>query len=87
MRAGQRDPALDADDHRDALVAPGHELLEELRLFDIYTGSPVPEGQKSLAYAFTFRAPDRTLTGDEARRAFEAAVQAAVEANGAVLRG
>jgi phenylalanyl-tRNA synthetase beta chain len=72
---------------RAALAQGAGELLEELRLFDVYTGSPVPEGQRSLAYAFTFRAEDRTLTGDEARRAFEAAVRAAVEANGAVLRG
>ncbi|MGY1849544.1 phenylalanine--tRNA ligase subunit beta [Blastococcus sp. SYSU DS1021] len=63
------------------------ELLEDLRLFDVYTGSSVPEGQKSLAYSLTFRAPDRTLTSDEARVAFDAAVAAAVVANGAQLRG
>jgi phenylalanyl-tRNA synthetase beta chain len=72
---------------RAALAAGAGELLEELRLFDVYTGASVPEGQKSLAYAFTFRAPDRTLTGEEARAAFEAAVSAAAEATGAVLRG
>jgi phenylalanyl-tRNA synthetase beta chain len=72
---------------RAALAAGAGELLEELRLFDVYTGAPVPEGQKSLAYAFTFRAPDRTLTGEEARAAFESAVSAAAEATGAVLRG
>jgi phenylalanyl-tRNA synthetase beta chain len=47
----------------------------------------VPEGRKSLAYALTFRAPYRTLTGEEARAAFEAAVAAAGQASGAVLRG
>jgi phenylalanyl-tRNA synthetase beta chain len=72
---------------RSSLGAGAGELLEELRLFDVYTGPPVPEGQKSLAYAFTFRAPDRTLTGEEARQAFESAVRAAGETNGAVLRG
>jgi phenylalanyl-tRNA synthetase beta chain len=72
---------------RAALAEGSGELLEELRLFDVYTGAPVPEGQKSLAYAFTFRAPDRTLTGEEARAAFEGAVSAAAEATGAVLRG
>ena len=45
--------------------APG-ELLESLRLFDVYTGAPVPAGSRSLAYALTLRAPDRTLTGEEA---------------------
>jgi phenylalanyl-tRNA synthetase beta chain len=72
---------------REALVQGAGELLEDLRLFDVYTGSPVPEGQRSLAYAFTFRAPDRTLTGEEARAAFESAVAAAATATGAVLRG
>jgi phenylalanyl-tRNA synthetase beta chain len=71
---------------RAALTAGAGELLEDLRLFDLYTGSPVPEGQRSLAYAFTFRAPDRTLTGEEAAAAFYAAVAAAEQATGAVLR-
>ena len=60
-------------DVRTALVAGAGELLEHLRLFDVYTGSQLAPGQRSLAYAFTFRAPDRTLTGEEARQAFEAA--------------
>jgi phenylalanyl-tRNA synthetase beta chain len=71
---------------RAALASGAGPLLEELRLFDLYTGPPVPEGRKSLAYAFTFRAPDRTLTGEEAHAAFEAAVAAAGQASGAVLR-
>lgn len=37
------------------------DLLEKLVLFDVYTGSPIPEGKKSLAYALTFRASNRTL--------------------------
>jgi phenylalanyl-tRNA synthetase beta chain len=71
---------------RAALAEGAGELLEDLRLFDVYTGSPVPEGRRSLAYAFTFRAPDRTLTGEEARAAFDAAVAAAAGSTGAVLR-
>jgi phenylalanyl-tRNA synthetase beta chain len=72
---------------RAALKAGAGELLEDLRLFDLYTGSPVPEGQKSLAYAMTFRAPDRTLTSEEAGTALAAAVEAAARATRAVLRG
>ncbi|MCZ2828058.1 phenylalanine--tRNA ligase subunit beta [Modestobacter sp. VKM Ac-2986] len=80
-----------ADDHpealvRDALATGAGELLEGVRLFDVYTGSPVPAGSRSLAYAFTFRAADRTLTTEEARAAFEAAVAAAASATGATLR-
>ncbi|MCW2577285.1 MAG: pheT [Modestobacter sp.] len=62
------------------------ELLESLRLFDVYTGPPVPAGSRSLAYALTLRAPDRTLTGEEANAARDAAIAVAVERTGAVLR-
>jgi phenylalanyl-tRNA synthetase beta chain len=47
----------------------GGELLQDLRLFDLYRGSSIPAGQKSLAYALTFRAPDRTLTDEEVAEA------------------
>ncbi|MBI3287525.1 MAG: phenylalanine--tRNA ligase subunit beta, partial [Chloroflexi bacterium] len=40
----------------------GGELLEEVGLFDLYRGEPIPPGQKSLAYMLTYRASDRTLT-------------------------
>ncbi|WP_328722663.1 phenylalanine--tRNA ligase subunit beta [Streptomyces sp. NBC_00247] len=63
------------------------ELLESLRLFDVFTGDQIGEGRKSLAYALRFRAPDRTLTVDEASAARDAAVALAAERNGAVLRG
>ena len=42
----------------------GGDLLEDLRLFDVYTGEQVPEGKKSLAYALRLRA-DHTLSTDE----------------------
>jgi len=39
--------------------------LESLELFDVFRGKHVPEGRKSLAYAFTYRSPDKTLTDNE----------------------
>ncbi|WP_411085946.1 phenylalanine--tRNA ligase subunit beta [Streptomyces sp. 061-3] len=63
------------------------QLLESLRLFDVFTGEQIGEGKKSLAYALRFRAPDRTLTVDEATAARDAAVALAAERTGAVLRG
>ncbi|MES9607821.1 MULTISPECIES: phenylalanine--tRNA ligase subunit beta [Actinomadura] len=62
-------------------------LLEAIRLFDVYTGEQVGEGRKSLAYSLRFRAPDRTLTAEEASQARDSAVAAASERTGAVLRG
>ncbi|MDQ1724035.1 MAG: phenylalanyl-tRNA synthetase beta chain [Frankiaceae bacterium] len=61
-------------------------LLESLDLFDVYTGAPIPDGSKSLAYALRFRAPDRTLTDDEANDARDAAVAEAGHRTAAVLR-
>jgi phenylalanyl-tRNA synthetase beta chain len=61
-------------------------LLESLELFDLYTGAPIPDGAKSLAYALRFRAPDRTLTDDEANEARDAAVAEAARRTGAQLR-
>ena len=69
-----------------ALRSGAGPLLESLALFDVYTGPPVPPGQKSLAYALRFRAPDRTLTEAETAAARDAAVAAAAEQTGAVQR-
>ena len=62
------------------------ELLEDVGLFDVYTGQGIGEGRKSLAFALRFRAPDRTLTADEASAARDAAVALAAERFGAVQR-
>ncbi|RVW00489.1 phenylalanine--tRNA ligase subunit beta [Rhodococcus spongiicola] len=70
-----------------ALRNGGGELLEDIRLFDVFEGEQVGEGRKSLAFALRFRGVDRTLTEDEASAARDAAVAAAAEAVGAVLRG
>ncbi|MER7999014.1 phenylalanine--tRNA ligase subunit beta [Streptomyces sp. NPDC095613] len=70
-----------------ALREGAGELLESLRLFDVFTGEQIGAGHKSLAYALRFRAADRTLTVEEATAARDAAVALAAERTGAVLRG
>ncbi len=70
-----------------ALREGAGELLESLRLFDVFTGEQLGAGRKSLAYALRFRAADRTLTVEEASAARVAAVALAGERTGAVLRG
>ena len=65
----------------------GSSLLEEVALFDVYTGAQAGEGRKSLAYTLRFRAPDRTLTDEEVTAARDAAVAEAARRTGAVLRG
>ena len=49
--------------------AAGGALLREVRLFDLYRGDSIPAGTKSLAYALTYLADDRTLTDKEVDRA------------------
>lgn len=46
------------------------ELLEKINLFDVYEGSQIPEGKKSVAYAVSFRASDRSLTNEEINKIF-----------------
>jgi phenylalanyl-tRNA synthetase beta chain len=69
-----------------ALREGAGDLLESIRLFDVYTGDQIGEGKKSLAYALRFRAPDRTLKEGEAAAARDAAVALAAERTGAVQR-
>lgn len=70
----------------DALVTGGGELLESARLFDVYTGPGVPDGDRSLAFALLIRAPDRTLTATEANQVRDAALAGAAAATGARMR-
>jgi phenylalanyl-tRNA synthetase beta chain len=70
-----------------ALVDGAGELLESARLFDVYASDQLGTGRKSLAYKLTFRAPDRTLTVEEAVAARDAAVTEATRRVGAALRG
>jgi len=48
----------------DIIQTAGGELITYIKLFDVYTGKPIPEGKKSLAYSIDFQA-DRTLTDEE----------------------
>ncbi|HEY5842821.1 MAG TPA: phenylalanine--tRNA ligase subunit beta [Mycobacterium sp.] len=70
----------------DAVREGAGELLEDVRLFDVYTGPQVGAGRKSLALALRFRAADRTLTEDEASGARDAAVACAAARVGAEQR-
>jgi phenylalanyl-tRNA synthetase beta chain len=70
----------------DAVRDGAGELLEALELFDVFTGPQIGEDRKSLTFALRFRAPDRTLTEDDASAARDAAVRRAAETVGAELR-
>jgi phenylalanyl-tRNA synthetase beta chain len=81
------DGDLPAEAVRSAIVAGAGELLEDLALFDVFTGEQVGEGKKSLAYSLRLRAADRTLSAKEVRAVRDAVVDSAATKVGAVLRG
>jgi phenylalanyl-tRNA synthetase beta chain len=69
-----------------AIRAAGGKLLESARLFDVYRGKGVPEGRKSMAFALSYRAPDRTLTAEEVDATHERLVRKVLGAVGGELR-
>jgi phenylalanyl-tRNA synthetase beta chain len=55
----------------DTIRTAGGDLLRQVELFDLYQGEPIPAGKKSLAYALTFQADERSLTEDEIRTIYQ----------------
>ncbi len=86
------DAPTPADDVRKQLTkvaraAVGNAFaLERVAVFDVYQGTGLPEGKKSVAFALTFRAADRTLTDDEVNAAFQKIQDEIVKTNGWTVR-
>ena len=70
----------------EAVRAAGGTLLESVELYDEYRGEGVPEGRKGWTFALTYRAPDRTLTNEEAQQVQERIAAALERDLGAQLR-
>ena len=64
----------------------GGPRLTGIVLFDVFSGPPLPDGFRSLAYAIELREPDRTLTDEEAQSVIDRIVAAVTETYGATLR-
>ncbi len=65
------DKTVAVADIEEIMVKASGKLLDTIKLFDVYEGSQIPEGKKSVAYAISFRAPDRNLTNEEINVVFE----------------
>jgi phenylalanyl-tRNA synthetase beta chain len=78
--------ALAAADVLERVRKAGGEMLDDVSVFDVYTGPQVGEGRRSLALALSFRATDRTLTDEDVAPARERIVAALGELGGE-LRG
>ncbi len=72
---------------RRTLADAGGELLEDVRLFDVFRSDALGADRVSLAFACSFRAPDRTLTDEEVATLRRACIDAVVDAHHAELRG
>jgi phenylalanyl-tRNA synthetase beta chain len=68
------------------ITAAGGKLLRSVKLFDIYRGTGVPAGKKSLAFSMELRADDRTLTDSDSEGVMQKVLDALLEKCGASLR-
>jgi phenylalanyl-tRNA synthetase beta chain len=62
------------------------KLLRNIRLFDIYRGTGIPEGKKSMAFSLELRADDRTLTDSDSDSVTTCVIEALQKEIGAMLR-
>jgi len=70
----------------DVISSNAGNILEDMKLFDVYKGKQIPEGMKSVAYSITFRGQDRTLTDDEVNAKMQKILDALKDKLGAQLR-
>jgi len=77
--------AESADLKRVIETAPAGVIVSDVRLFDTYAGIGIPAGKKSLAFSFSLRAEEHTLSDEEIKRAMDAIIDV-LKASGAPLR-
>ena len=70
----------------DCIRRGGKGLVREIKLFDVYTGKPIPEDKKSVAFALKLRHDERTLTDAEADEDVKSVLALLESELGAVLR-
>lgn len=75
-----------AGDMLDCIEKAGGRTLEDVRLFDVYRGEKLGADKKSVAYALTFRASDRTLTDAEIQNSMDKILKALETGFGAEIR-
>ncbi len=68
------------------IMRSGKELIESVKLFDVYKGKQIPDGTKSVAYSLSYRAADRTLKDAEVNAVHDKIVKNLSEKLGAQLR-
>ena len=80
------DDKISADELVNAVAATSPQLIQGVRIFDIYTGSGIEAGRKSVAIGLILQETSRTLTDDDADEVMAAAVKKLEDQFAAVLR-
>ena len=80
------DEAITVADVENVINTSAGKLLRGVKLFDIYRGTGVPEGKKSMAFSLELRADDRTLTDSDSEQVITKVLKALSEKLGASLR-
>jgi len=65
------DDQLEVERIREAISSLQEPFIHEVNLFDVYRGTPIPEGKKGVSFRIRYQAPDRTLTDEEVNRSIE----------------
>ena len=90
--ASTRDLAVTCDDTvpvaqlQSVIRSKAGKLLEQLQLFDVYKGSQIPQGKKSVAYSLVLRSPDHTLTVEECDKVMNAVFDGLAQVGAEVRR-
>lgn len=80
------DAGIPAAELLSCIRSAGGRYLKGCELFDVYTGAPIPEGKKSVAFSLTLRADDMTLTDEYAGETVAGVLDALKKSYDAVIR-
>ncbi len=80
------DAAIPVGDMRDCIMESGGKYLKDCAIFDVYTGSHIADGKKSVAFSLTMRSDDQTLTDEHAEETVRAVLGALERRFSAVMR-
>lgn len=81
------DEAVPVLDVQRAIVAAGYPLVTEVALFDVYRGEQIETGKKSLAFALSYQAPNRSLSEKDVTKLRKRLIKSLATKLGAKLRG
>jgi len=80
------DSEIQAGEMMMTIKKAGGRLLDDVTVFDVYTGENVPRGKKSIAFSVKFMDYERTLTEDMVMEVFNNIIKKVLDTHKAVLR-